>query len=156
MEHRSLDKIKDVADILPQWSRARRLSKVEKLECWAAALEREGDRQLSTLFQVEYASPARRARLRADGSLLTVAYNDPRLRAEGLAGDTLGDAVAFFGLSDRQLHEIVCFCHHGPIIAANTAAAQIRGAASRQHRDVRPMLIGGAVAASAVALLLLV
>ncbi|HET6157590.1 MAG TPA: hypothetical protein VFE34_04525 [Dongiaceae bacterium] len=155
MEHKNLDKIRDVAEILPNWLNPRPLSKSERLECWAEALEREGGRQLNTLFQVEYAPATRRATVRADDSLLTVAYNDPRLRAEGLGGDTMGDAVTFFGISERQMHDIVCFCHHGPTIAANTAAAQIRAAAARPRYDARPVLIGAFVASSIVAGLLL-
>jgi hypothetical protein len=156
MEHKSLDKIRDVAEILPNWLNPRPLSKSERLERWAEALEREGGRQLNTLFQIEHAPAARRATLRADDSLLTVAFNDPHLRAEGLAGDTVGDAVAFFGISERQMHDIVCFCHHGPTIAANTAAAQIRAAATLRPVDARPLLIGAVVAASiAVGLLLI-
>ena len=155
MEHKTLDKIRDVAEILPNWLNPRPLSKFERLERWAEALEREGGRQLNTLFQIEYAPAVRRATLRADDSLLTVAFNDPRLRAEGLAGDTMGDAVAFFGVSERQMHDIVCFCHHGPTIAANTAAAQIRAAATLRPVNARPLLVGAVVAASiAVALLI--
>ena len=155
MEHKTRDKIRDVADILPNWLSPRPLSKSERLERWADALEHEGRRHLKTLFEVEYAPPAERAALRADDSLLTVAFNDPRLRAEGLTGDTVGEAVAFFSISERQLHDIVCFCHHGPTIAANTAAAQIRAAAGRQQVDARPMLVGAFVAASIAAALLM-
>ncbi len=87
MEHKTLDKLRDVAEIVPNWLEARSLSRSERLKCWAEALEREGGRRLSTLFEVEYQSPAKRAAVRADDSLLSVAFNDPRLRAEGLAGD---------------------------------------------------------------------
>lgn len=155
MEHKTLDKLRDVAEIAPNWLDARSLSGSERLKCWAEALEREGGRRLSTLFEVEYQSPAKRAAVRADDSLLSVAFNDPRLRAEGLASDTLGDAVAFFGVSESELHDIVCFCHHGPTIAADTAAAQIRAAATRQHFDTRPMLVGAIVAVSIVVGLLM-
>jgi hypothetical protein len=98
---------------------------------------------------------AKRRALRADDSLLSVAFNDPYLRAEGLAGDTMGHAVAFFGISERQMHDIVCFCHHGPTIAANTAAAQIRAAAARQNYAMAPMIIGAAAAACLVTGLML-
>jgi hypothetical protein len=155
MEYRQRDTLR-TAEILPNWLSARPMSKAERLKTWAAALDRAGDRQLNTLFQVEYLPPAKRALLRADDSLLSVAFADPRLRAEGLAGDTMGDAVAFFGVSERQLHDIVCFCHHGPTISARSAAAQIRNAASRQQQNMRPMLVGAAVAGSIVAALLLV
>jgi hypothetical protein len=154
MEYRTREKCR-AAEILPTWLNARPMSKTERLNCWAAALDREGDRQLNTLFQLEYVPFAKRVQLRADHSLLTVAFADPRLRAEGLAGDTMGDAVAFFGVSEHELHDIVCFCHHGPTISARTAAAQIRNAAWRQQPRLRPMLAGAVVAGSIVAALLL-
>src|ERR1044072_2041431 len=109
MEHKSLDKLRDVADILPNWMNNHPLSKSERLKCWAQALDREGCRQLNTLFQVEYAPAEKRTVMRADDSLLTVAYNDPRPRAEGIAGGTIGHPPRFFGISERQLHDIVCF-----------------------------------------------
>jgi hypothetical protein len=154
MEYKSRDKVR-TAEVLPSWLNARPMSKAERLRCWAAALDREGGRQLNTLFQLEYLPVAKRVQLRADDSLLSVAFADPRLRAEGLAGDTMGDAVAFFGVSERQLHDIVCFCHHGPTISARTAAAQIRNAAAQQYQTVRPVLAGAVVAASIAAVLLL-
>jgi hypothetical protein len=154
MEYKQRDKLR-TAEILPNWPSARRMSKAERLKVWAAALDREGDRQLNTLFQLEYLPANKRHRLRADDSLLSVAFADPRLRAEGLAGDTMGDAVAFFGVGERELHDIVCFCHHGPTIAAESAAAQIRNAASKQQAASRPLLVGAAVAGSIVAALLL-
>src|SRR5918995_1079361 len=141
MEYRTRERIR-AAEILPSWLSARPMSKAERLSCWAAALDREGDRQLNTLFQVEYLPSARRAQLRAENSLLSVAFADPRLRAEGPAGDTMGDAVAFFGVGERELHDIVCFCHHGPAITARTAAAQVRNAVSRQQQSIRPVLAG--------------
>lgn len=156
MEHKTLEKLRDVAVILPNRLNQRQLSKFERLQCWAEALDREGGRQLSTLFQIEYARPADRSKLRADDSLLSVAYGDPRLRAEGLAGDTVGDATSFFGLSERELHDITCFCHYGPTIAADTAAAQIRATAARQRYETRPMLACAVIAASLAAGLLLI
>ncbi len=155
MEHKTLDKVRDVAGILPNWLSPRPLSRSERLELWAETLEREGGRRLNTLFEIEYAPRAERAALRAEDSLLTVAFNDPRLRAEGLAGDTVGDAVAFFGISERELHDILCFCHHGATMAADAAAVHIRAAAVRRPLHARPMLVGAFVAVSiAVALLM--
>jgi hypothetical protein len=148
MEHKTLDKIRDAADILPSWLSPRPLSKFERLERWAEALEREGGRHLKTLFEIEHAPPVKRAALRADDSLLTVAFNDPRLRAEGLAGDTVGDAVAFFGINEKELHDILCFCHHGATMAANSAAAQIRAAATRRPLDAQSLVVGTFVALS--------
>jgi hypothetical protein len=130
MEHKTRDEIRDVADILPSCLQARPLSKCERLELWVEALEREAGRRLRTLFDIEYAPAAGRAGLRADDSPLSVAFNEPRLRAEGLAGDTIGDATAFFGISEMELHNILCFCHAGETMSAETAAARVRAAAT--------------------------
>ena len=151
MEHRNRDQIRDVADILPSCLQARPLSKRERLELWVEALEREGGRRLRTLFEIEYVPAAKRAGMRADDSPLSVAFSDPRLRAEGLAGDTIGEAAAFFGISERELHNIVCFCHSGETMSAETAAARVRITATREaeHSPVRAsrVLVGGLAAA---------
>jgi hypothetical protein len=150
MEHKTLDEIREVADILPTWLSPRPLSKSQRLEIWAEALEREGEKRLNTLFEIECVSPAERAVLRADDSPLTVAFNDPRLRAEGLAGDTVADAVAFFDVSEMELHDILCFCHHGATMAADAAAERVGAAAMRGRLQARSMLVGAFVAASIV------
>ena len=151
MEHKTLDEIRDVADIQPSWLSSRPLTKCERLERWAEALEREGRRRLKTLFEIEYLSRAERAALRADDSPLSVACGDPRLRAEGLAGDRVGDAVAFFGVSEMELHNILCFCYHGDTMSADAAAARVRaaavGAAWNRPAYLSPMFIGGVGAA---------
>ena len=64
-------------------------------------------------------------------SALTLAFADPLLRAQGLAGDTYGDAQRFFGISQRALHEIVCYCHY------STAAAAARDVAVRVREVAR-------------------
>jgi len=148
MEYKTLNDIRDVADILPTWPSARPLSKGERLERWAEALEREGERRLKTLFEIEYALPGERAVLRADDSALTVAFNDPRLRAEGLAGDTVGDAVVFFGISEWALHDILCFCHHGATMGADAAAIRVRAAAAYHSSHTRAMFVGSMVASA--------
>ena len=132
MEHKTRDEIRDVADILPSYLQARPLSKLERLELWVEALEREGGRRLRTLFEIEYALPTDRAGLRADDSPLSVAFADPRLRADGLAGDTVGDAIAFFDVSELELHNVLCFCHYGETMSAETAAARVRAMAARE------------------------
>jgi hypothetical protein len=148
MEYKTLDAIRDVADILPVWPSPRRLSKHERLEYWAEALEREGGRPLNTLFEIEYAPPAERAAMHVDDSPLSVAFNDARLRADGLSGDTVGDAVAFFGISEMELHDILCFCYHGETMKADAAAMRVRAAAVWRRLHGRPMLVGALVAAS--------
>jgi hypothetical protein len=154
MEHKTLDEIRDVADIQPSWLGGRPLTKCERLERWAEVLEREGGRRLKTLFEIEYLSRTERATLRADDSPLSVAFGDPQLRAEGLAGDTVGDAIAFFEVSEMEMHRILCFCCHGETMSANAAAARVRAAAVRAAWNgplyLSPMLIGGVAAAMIV------
>jgi hypothetical protein len=151
MEHKTLDEIRDVADIQPSWLGSRPLTKCERLERWAAVLERAGGRRLNTLVEIEYLPRAERAALRANDSPLSVAFGDGRLRAAGLAGDTIGDAVAFFEVSEMELHRILCFCHHGDTMSADAAAARVRAAAVRAAWNrpayLSPMFIGGVGAA---------
>jgi hypothetical protein len=150
MQHKSRDQIRDVVEMLPSYLRASPLSKRERLETWAEALEREGGRRLRTLYEIEYAPDDVRARSRADDSPLSVAFGDPRLRAEGLAGDTIGDATAFFCISESELHYIVCFCHSGETMSADTAAARVRFALAREVEDkpIRTLwAVGGLMAA---------
>ena len=156
MEHKILDELRDVADLLPTCPSAHPLSRRERLERWAEALEREGGRRLKTLVEMEHAPRAERATQRADDSPLSVAFHDPRLRAEGLAGDTVGDAVTFFGVSEMELHDILCLCHHGATMAADTAAIRARAAAAHRPLYTQPMFVGAFVAASIAICALLV
>ncbi len=64
--------------------------------------------------------------VRADDSPLTVAYEDPVLRAEGLASDRLGDAMDFFELNDNEAHVAFCSCHVGSSFEARFAASRVR------------------------------
>jgi hypothetical protein len=138
MEHKTRDEIREVANILQSGPQPHPLSKRERLELWAEALEREGGRRLRTLYQIEYAPPAERALGRADDSPLSVAFNNPKLRAAGLSGDTIGDATAFFGINESELHNILCFCHYGETMSAEVAAARVRAAATGEigHRPL--------------------
>jgi hypothetical protein len=133
MLYRSLDRIAAEADVLaaPDLSASLELSRRKRLERWAELLEREPGRRLRALHGIEYGTPEERIACRADGSPLAVAYADPVLRVAGLEGDTVGDAAEFFGLSHEQLHDLLCFCHHGGTVAASTVAAQVRAFARR-------------------------
>ena len=135
MEHKTRDEIREVANIVPSCLQPHPLSKRERLELWAKTLEREGGRRLRTLYQIEYAPPAERAGGRADDSPLSVAFNHPELRAAGLSGDTIGDATAFFGINESELHNILCFCHYGETMSAEVAAARVRAAARGEVGD---------------------
>jgi hypothetical protein len=68
--------------------------------------------------------------MRRDNSPFSVAFADPILRGEGLKNDTYGEAKRFFGLSDEELHHIVCYCHLGNSMRAGTAAGRVRAIVS--------------------------
>jgi hypothetical protein len=124
MEHRPLVELQTVADLTvePRSPMSRR----ERLARWAELLERDPKRRLSPLHEIEYKGPQARRAVRAENSPLTVAYEDPVLRAEGLGSDMLGDALDFFGLTEDQAHFAFCSCHMGSVFEARTAARRVR------------------------------
>lgn len=152
MRYRSLDQLQTDADVHSTVPEKRGLSKWERLERWAELLERQGERRLRTIDGTEFGRRRERRSKRADDSPLTVAFEDPILRAEGLRGDRVGDAVAFFGLSEGHLHHIVCYCHHGTTISAETTAVRIRTAARLAEpgtvRRLAPAAVGLSLAAA--------
>ena len=101
-------------------------TRTQRIERWAELLDRNPQRCLSALTGTEYVDPGVRERVRADGSALAVAFDDPLLRAAWLGSDTYGEAKRFFELSDWQLHDVVCSCHTGATMQANWAAARVR------------------------------
>ncbi len=112
MEHKPFTEVSRVADVRSV-SPKRPITRRERLERWAEVLEREPTRELNSLEEIEWKSKAERRAIRADGSALTVAFEDPVLRAEGLASDRLGDASDFFGLSKSNAHFALCSCING-------------------------------------------
>lgn len=127
MKHQSLDQLKVIAEVHPDAPPAS-LTRSERLQRWADLLEKHRDRRLGTLHGTEYQPPERRAEMRSPDSPLSVAFEDPVLRADGLGGDTYGEAKRYFELSDWQLHEIVCYCHLGETMSAASAAKRVRSA----------------------------
>lgn len=123
MKQQTLDQLHAVADINPLVPLTTR---TEKIERWAELLERNPLRCLAALTGTEYLYPGMREEARAAGSPLTVAFEDPLLRASGLQSDTYGEAKRFFELSDWQLHEVVCSCHTGATMQASWAAGRVR------------------------------
>ncbi len=125
MEHRPLSELGHVADLKP--SQKVVLSKRERLDRWAELLEREPDRILRTLDEIEWKPKAVRQALRADNSALTIAFNDPVLREAGLLSDRFGDAVDFFQVSEHDAHIVLCSCHGGDSMRSEEAARRVRG-----------------------------
>ena len=127
MKHQTLEQLKDAALVHPDRPLPA-MTRSERLQRWAELLEREPDRRLGSLPGTEYQLPEARDGMRSAGSPVTVAFEDPILRAQGLKNDTYGEAKRFFEINDRQLHGIVCYCHHGATLTAGTAARHVRAA----------------------------
>jgi hypothetical protein len=124
MQHRDIDQVRSSAEIQP--APPNLMNRRERLERWADILDRDPNRRLSTLGEIEFASPAERPLMRADNSPLTVAFSDPVLLVAGLQSDRLGDALTFFEISENEAHYIMCSCLHGQSMSAGAAAARIR------------------------------
>jgi predicted protein tyrosine phosphatase len=154
MKYQSLEQIALEADVHPGMGMSRR----ERLGRWAELLERQPSRRLSTIEGTEFGGRREREAKRADSSPLTVAFEDPILRVEGLRGDRVGDAVEFFDLSHDEVHRLVCYCHHGRTVAPGTVAARVRMLARQDEPATlssRGMVIGGLSAAAALGLMFL-
>jgi hypothetical protein len=113
VKRRTIEEIAKVARVerldapAPQWIVRRR-----RLERLASLLE--AHRAPVRLFMtMECYRKKERLALRHSGSPLSVAFSDPLFRQEGLAGDTVGDGVAFFHLSMREAHGLLCDCGYG-------------------------------------------
>src|SRR5258705_3250530 len=98
MKHQRIDDLGAVAEIV-QFDIQKKMSRRERLERWADVLDGNPGK-LNALTRVEYLTRAERPEARADNSPLEVAVKDPVLRRARLAGDRLGDGMAFFEISD--------------------------------------------------------
>ena len=127
MRHQPIEQILANATVL---ERPPTLSRRERLLRWAELLKGQGARLLQPLKYVEFYAPAERARLRGDQTPLSLAFADPVLRGAGLSGDTLGEAQAFFGLTDREAHFLVCDCHWRGRMTGGRAAQRVRAVAN--------------------------
>ncbi|MGF1609534.1 MAG: hypothetical protein ACFCUQ_09070 [Kiloniellales bacterium] len=128
MNLKTLEELRQVVDVRSPLER-HRMSKQQRLERWAEILEQAPQAYLRSLYETEYANQRERCALREDNSPLTVAFEDPVLRAAGLRSDSYGDAINFFELSDDDLHYIVCYCHHGPTMTPKAVARRVRAVA---------------------------
>ena len=124
MKHQKIDELGAVAEIIPFEIR-KKLSRRERLERWAEILD-ENPGKLNALTRIEYLTRAERLEAWADNSPLEVAFKDPVLRQDGLAGDRLGDAMAFFELSHRRAHQLFCDCHYSGSMTGAGLALRLR------------------------------
>lgn len=126
MRYERLEQVRayaDITEVRPPMTRQQRLKR------WADVLKREGARPLEALRWVEFYAEPERRQLRRDRSPIAFAFADPTLRAEGLTGDTLGEAQLFFGLSDDEAHRLLCDCHFQGRMTGRSAARRIRALA---------------------------
>ena len=135
MKHHALEQLQTVAEVDQDYPR-RAMSRTERLERWVELLERNPGRRLSTLHQTECQPATERAAMRSNGSPISVAFEDPVLRAAGLENDSYGEAKRFFELTDRQLHKVICYCHFDETLSAAEAAHQIRKTLSERQRGM--------------------
>lgn len=134
MEHKTLGRLEQAAKVYLDFPH-REMSQRERLERWNLLLNQRPDRCVNTFVGTEHMDAAERDGIRCADSPISVAFEDPVLRAQGLANDTYGEAKKFFGLTDRQLHRIVCYCHHGLRVAAQGVAHQVRAAYPTAQQD---------------------
>jgi len=156
MEYKDLEQIKDVADVHADFAPFKPLSHRERLLRWAQILEKREGTHLRSLMGTEFVSRDERVKMRMDGSPLTVAFEDPVLRSEGLKSDKLGDCIEFFGLSDNDAHNLVCYCRHGRTMLAEAVARDVRMVATYKAvtdflKTKTVMAAGSALAAAGVA-----
>ena len=125
MEHKPLSEMQALADVkVADFAPA--MTREERLARWIKVLDTRPERQLRSLFEIEYRPPIERRGCRADNSPLTVAFEDPVLREEGLKSDRLGDCLDFFEITEGQLHHAFCSCHVGSSFNAKQAADRLR------------------------------
>ena len=154
MKYKNLEQIAREADVHPIVGMSRR----ERLERWAKLLAQQPERGLCAIEGTEFGTRRERRAKRADGSPITVAFEDPVLRAEGLGGDRVGDAVDFFELPERDVHHLICYCHHGHTVSAGAVAARLRPMARRAEApalQARTVIVGGLSVAAALGLVVL-
>jgi len=132
MEHRTLDEMSRIATIVPAPNLSRRAVRRQRLNRLADLLSVYTG-PIRLLTRIEALPRGERRALRGVGSPLALAYTDLEFRRAGLAGDTVGDAMTFFDLSDSEAHTLFCDCHYGMSVSVQppTIAARVRGVANR-------------------------
>ena len=154
MKYKNLEQIAREADVHPIMD----MSPRDRLERWANLLAQQPERRLCAIEGTEFGTRRERRAKRADGSPITVAFQDPVLRAAGLRGDRVGDAVDFFELSEGNLHHLICYCHQGRTVSAGAVAARLRPMARRAEAPASPariLAVGGLSVVAALGLVVL-
>jgi len=128
MLHQGLDELRLKADVVPLKTERTRMTRGERLERWAAVLDQHHGPMMPFIRIESYSWPERK-NLRGDDTPVALAFRDPMLRADGLAGDTFGDACNYFELSNGQAHRLLCDCHYRGTMTGTKVAAHLRSVA---------------------------
>lgn len=153
MKHQSISELERASEV--RSTPPQPMARGERIKRWAMLLEANPDRQIHTLSEIETKHRRQYDVVRADNSALTVAFDDPVLRSEGLKSDTFADAITFFGLSECDAHYVLCSCLNGQTMTAGAAASKVHGLAGRRVSLVAACMIVGALMAFPVAVTLL-
>lgn len=131
------------------------MSKSERLHRWADDLRLLGAQPLQP---VDEGASGGWPSARADGSPLSVAFEDWAFQAEGLQGDRVGDALAFFDISEDEMQHIIGSSGYGGgTIPAAVAAERVRALAEQSEGTTLPhvgVLVAGASVAAVLGLAL--
>ena len=105
------------------------MSKSERLHRWADSLELRKQLQREAIEGAAH-TICGRFPTQAHSSPLTVACDDWALRAEGLRGDALGTALAFFDLSEGEMQRVIDYSDDsGRTVSVAAAAERVRALA---------------------------
>lgn len=130
MERRSIETIARTARItrvdFPAWELRRR-----RLERLAGLLE-STKAPVRLFTTMECYRKKERLLLRQPNSPLALACDDALLRGEGLAGDSVADGVAFFGLSLREAHALLCDCGYSGLARMGAPLAHLVATRARR------------------------
>jgi hypothetical protein len=122
MQHLSQNQIMALAQPLP-------MSRDDKLECWAALIERSSD-EVFIFHRLEYMSQSDLDRLSHPRSAFAATAGDQVLKEAGLTSDTVGNCMKFFELSKDDVHAFSCDCTGH--ISTHRMASRIRHLKSSQ------------------------
>lgn len=138
MEYRTLKEMRPLGDVTDDLAHRRAIRRA-RLERLALLLE-EKRGMVRLLSGIEYVRGPARLALRADDSPIAIAFADPVFRAEGLKGDTLGEAMDFFELSHSEAHDLFCDCHYHFMGGSIGRAVADRARVIARRRNLREIV----------------
>jgi hypothetical protein len=88
--------------------------------------------KLRLLSGIEYMPSSQRFLVQQANSPLSIAFQDPDFRQQGLASDRFGDVMQFFDLSSRDAHFLFCYCHYAGGATGQVVAKRMRKLLNRR------------------------